>query len=74
LAVVVAPEVPLNVTVAPFPPVVGLNVPEIVNVCGVAALLTVTDRIALVVVFPAASLAIASSLCVPLLTFVVSHE
>jgi hypothetical protein len=30
---VVAPEVPLNVTVAPAPPDVGLNVPEIVNVC-----------------------------------------
>ena len=33
----VAPEVPLNVTVAPAPPAVGLNAPEIVNVCvGVA--------------------------------------
>jgi hypothetical protein len=34
---VVAPEVPLNVTVALAPPAVGLSVPEIVKVCvGVA--------------------------------------
>ena len=34
-AVVVAEDVPLNVTVAPFPPL-PLIVPEIVNVCGTA--------------------------------------
>jgi hypothetical protein len=45
-----------------------------VNVCGAVGLLTVTVTTALVVLFPTASLAIASSLCVPLLTLVVSHE
>jgi hypothetical protein len=36
-AVVVAPEAPLSVTVAPLPPAVGLIVPEIENVgAGVA--------------------------------------
>jgi hypothetical protein len=73
-AVVVAPEVPFNVTVAPDPAATGLRVPEIVNVCGVVALLTVTVTTALMVLFPAASRAIAPSLCAPLLAFVVSHE
>jgi hypothetical protein len=71
--VVVAPEVPVNVTVAPDPPAAGLKVPEIVNVWGVLALLTVTVTTALVVPLPAASRAIASSLWAPLLTLVVSH-
>jgi hypothetical protein len=35
--VVVAPEAPLNVTVAPDPPADGLSVPEIVNVGGSVA-------------------------------------
>ena len=34
MATVVAPEVPLKVTVAPAPPVVGLSVPEIEKVAG----------------------------------------
>ena len=71
---VLALEAPLSVTVAPPPPVVGLSVPEIVNVCGVVALLTVTVTTPLMVLFPAASRAIAPSLCAPLLAFVVSHE
>jgi hypothetical protein len=37
LVVVVAPAVPLNVTVAPLPPLVGVIVPEIVNVEGATA-------------------------------------
>jgi hypothetical protein len=32
--VVVAPEAPLSVTVAPDPPAAGLSVPEMVNVDG----------------------------------------
>jgi hypothetical protein len=72
--VVVAPKAPLSVTVAPDPPAVGLSVPDIVNVCGVVALLTVTVAAALVALFPAPSLAIAVSTCEPLLVFVVSHE
>ncbi len=31
---VVAPDAPLSVTVAPLPPAVGLMVPEMVQVCG----------------------------------------
>ena len=34
MATVVAPKVPLKVTVAPAPPVVGLSVPEIEKVAG----------------------------------------
>ena len=34
LATVVAPDAPLKVTVAPAPPVVGLIVPEMLNVAG----------------------------------------
>ena len=33
-AVVVALAAPLSVTVAPLPPVTGLIVPEMLNVCG----------------------------------------
>jgi hypothetical protein len=33
LAVVVALDAPLNVTVAPLPPATGLIVPEMLNVC-----------------------------------------
>jgi len=40
LAVVVAPEAPLSVTVAPLPPVVGLIVPEMLNVCAVSVKFT----------------------------------
>jgi len=52
LAVVVAPEVPLKVTVAPLPPAVGLTVPEIVNVgAGVAVAVKFTPvRLAAVMV------------------------
>jgi hypothetical protein len=33
LAVIVAVAAPLNVTVAPLPPEIGLIVPEMLNVC-----------------------------------------
>lgn len=36
MAVVVKAAAPLSVTVAPLPPVVGVIVPEILKVCGVA--------------------------------------
>jgi hypothetical protein len=39
-AVVVALAVPLNITVAPLTPAVGLIVPEIVKVCGVSVKFT----------------------------------
>jgi hypothetical protein len=37
LVVVVAPAAPLNITVAPLPPLVGVIVPEIENVEGATA-------------------------------------
>ena len=49
-AVVVAPEVPLKVTVAPPPPVVGLSVPEIVNVGAAVAVAVKFTPVTLAVV------------------------
>ena len=71
---VVAPDVPLKVTVAPDPPAAGLNVPDIVNVCGVVALLTVTVTLALVAVLPAPSVATARNAWLPLVVLVESQE
>jgi hypothetical protein len=73
-AVVVAVAAPPNVTVAPPPPATGLIVPEMLKVCVLLELFTVTATAALVDVFPAASLATAVRLCVPLLAFLVSHD
>jgi hypothetical protein len=64
--VVVALEVPLKVTVAPDPPAAGLKIPEIVKVCGVVALLTVTVTGELVVLLPAPSVAMARKVWVAL--------
>jgi hypothetical protein len=52
LVVVVALDAPLKLTVAPLPPVVGLSVPEIVNVgAGVAVAVKFTPvRLAAVMV------------------------
>jgi hypothetical protein len=73
-AVAVAPEVPLNVTVAPPPPAAGLNVPEIVKVCGATGLFTLTVTPALVALFPAPSVATARSVWLPFAVLLESHE
>ena len=56
---VAAPDAPLSVTVALAPPAVGLNVPEMLNVCGEVVLFTVTATFALVAEFPTVSVATA---------------
>jgi len=50
LAVVEALDFPLNVTVAPPPPVVGLSVPEIVNVGAAVAVAVKFTPVTLAVV------------------------
>jgi hypothetical protein len=50
-AVVVAFVVPLNTTVAPLPPAVGLIVPEIVNVCAESVKFTAVALAPLTVTF-----------------------
>jgi len=58
-------------TVAPF---TGAEIETVGGVVSVGVLLTVTVTVALVLLFPAASLAIARSVCEPLLVVVVFHE
>ena len=62
---VVAPDAPPSVTVAPAPPAAGVNVPEMLNVCGVVVLFTVTATFALVAEFPAVSVATALIVWLP---------
>jgi hypothetical protein len=69
LAFAVTEIVPL--TVAPF---AGALIDTVGGVVSVVLLLTVTVTVALVVLLPAASLAIARSVCEPLLDVVVFHE
>jgi hypothetical protein len=58
-------------TVAPFD---GVAIETMGGVVSADELLTVTVTAVLVALFPAASLAIASSVCDPLLVLLVSHE
>jgi hypothetical protein len=53
LVVVVAPAAPLNNTVAPLPPLVGVIVPEIVNVEGACAVAVKFTPVTLAVVIVA---------------------